>query len=224
MLPPDFELYLVATLLMCVSPGPNVLLMISLGLRHGSSAVLRGVLGIVTASLIFLAVSALGVVAALVASPRLFGLIRYAGAAYLVYVGIRLLLAAATSPASTAASLAGAPVESKAPDLAAPTPRPEARHGAWWQGFVTHISNPKAVVFWSAILPPFVAMERAVAPQIVVLGLTGIAIDAAVLTAYGLFAAGARRAVSGPRLHRWLDGVAGVFFVGVGGWLLAAQP
>lgn len=213
MLPPKFELYLVATLLMCLSPGPNVLLMISLGLRDGSSAVLRGVVGIVGASLIFLAVSALGVVAALKAAPALFDAIRYAGAAYLLYVGTRLLLAAARRSFAPASA-----------DVAPrSTPASSTSRGAYWQGFVTHISNPKAVIFWSAILPPFLAVDRPVAPQIVVLGLTGIALDAATLAAYGLFAAAARRTLAGPRLHRTLDGLAGAAFVLIGAWLLVAR-
>lgn len=213
MLPPNFELYLVATFLMCLSAGPNVLLMVSLGLRQGSAAVLRGVVGVVAASLVFLTVSALGVVAALAASPALFRAIRYAGAAYLLYIGARLLLAVLRRPRAL-------PRLDAATDGAPPA---RTGHGAYWQGFVTHISNPKAVIFWSAILPPFVAMDRPVTPQIVTLGVTGIALDALVLAGYGLFAAAARRAGSGLHAHRWLDGVAGAVFVGLGAWLLAAQ-
>lgn len=227
MAPPNLELYLVATLLMCLSPGPNVLLMISLGLRHGTVAVLRGVAGIVAASAIFLAISALGVVAVLTASPRLFAAIRYVGAAYLLYVGARMLLGAirhATSPGSAAtAGEAPSGSDGAGASRALRAPNATVRGEAFWNGFVTHLSNPKAVIFWSAILPPFVAMDRPVGQQILTLGVTGIAIDAAVLAGYGASAAALRPMIAGPGAHRWLEGLAGAFFLVVGAWLLAAQ-
>jgi threonine/homoserine/homoserine lactone efflux protein len=205
-------LYLVATLLICLSPGPNVLLMISFGLRDGRPSVLRAVAGVVTASLIFLVVSALGVAAALHASTTLFAAVRYAGAAYLVYLGARLLIAAAR-----AADVA------PPPDAALTAPPQRARTSAYWQGLITHLSNPKAIVFWSALLPQFIDTGRAVAPQIVFLGLLGIAMDAVVLTGYGLAAAAARHYAPTQAFTRWIDAAAGSFFVLTGALLAFAH-
>jgi homoserine/homoserine lactone efflux protein len=200
-------LYLAATLLICLSPGPNVLLMISFGLRDGRPSVLRAVAGVVTASLLFLVVSALGVAAALHASTTLFAAVRYAGAAYLVYLGGRLLIAAARA----------ADVPPAADAVTAPPHR--ARSNAYWQGLVTHLSNPKAILFWSALLPQFLDTGRAVAPQIVFLGLLGIAMDAVVLTGYGLAAAAARHYAPTQAFTRWIDAAAGSFFVLTGALL-----
>ncbi len=205
-------LYLVATLLMCLSPGPNVMLMISLGLRDGSASVLRGVAGIGVASLAFLTVSAFGVAAALHASSTLFAFVRYAGAAYLVYLGVRLLVAGVKAGAPTTAAQDGAP---------APSPPSQAtRHGPFWQGLATHLSNPKAVLYWTALLPQFVDATRPIARQTVTLGLIGIAMDLCILAGYGLAAAGTRHLGVTARYTRWIDLAAGTFFV-VAGTLLA---
>jgi threonine/homoserine/homoserine lactone efflux protein len=205
-------LYLAATLLICLSPGPNVMLMISFGLRDGRPSVLRAVAGVVTASLLFLVVSALGVAAALHASTTLFAVVRYAGAAYLVYLGVRLLVAAARA------------ADVPPPVGAAVSAQPQrTRTGAYWQGLVTHLSNPKAILFWGALLPQFLDTGRAVARQIVFLGLLGIAMDAVVLTAYGLAAAAARHFAPTQAFTRWIDAAAGSFFVLTGALLAFAH-
>ena len=200
-------LYSAVTLLTCLSPGPNVLLMISTGLRSGSRAALSVVAGIMLASFVYLAVAAGGVIAAVTASPMLFAIIRYAGAAYLVYLGLRLIVAALRPPAPTAGAIGTA---------AAQTP-PQGQF--FWQGFVTHISNPKAVLFWTAVLPQFIDATAPVTAQVVSLGLLGMLIDAVVLAAYGLSAAAARHSLLTAALARWLDLAAGVVFTVLGAML-----
>jgi homoserine/homoserine lactone efflux protein len=214
-------IYLFATLLMCLSPGPNVMLMISLGLRDGSATVLRAVAGIGVASLLFLTVSALGVAAALHASETLFAIVRYAGAAYLVYLGVRLLIAGvkagrvADEPGPDRASGASGASRSSATASAPAT----ANRGAFWQGFVTHLSNPKAVLYWTALLPQFVDPARPIAAQTVTLGLIGIAMDLCILAGYGFAAAGTRHLGVTARYTRWIDLAAGTFFVVAGSML-----
>lgn len=197
-------LYSAVTLLTCLSPGPNVLLMISTGLRSGSRAALTVVAGIMVASFVYLAVAAGGVIAAVTASPLLFALIRYAGAAYLLYLGLRLIIAAWRTPAPD-------------PDAPSATDPSSAAQGQYfWQGFVTHISNPKAVLFWTAVLPQFIDTSVPVTAQVISLGLLGMAIDAVVLAAYGLSAAAARHSLLTAALARWLDLVAGIVFTILG--------
>ncbi len=197
-------LYSVVTLLTCLSPGPNVLLMISTGLRAGSRAALSVVAGIMLASFVYLAVAAGGLIAVVTASPLLFALIRYAGAAYLLYLGVRLIAAAWRAPAPD-------------PDAAATVAQSSAAHGQFfWQGFVTHISNPKAVLFWTAVLPQFIDTTVPVTTQVIFLGLLGMSIDAVVLAAYGLSAAAARHSLLTPALSRWLDLAAGIVFTILG--------
>ena len=197
-------LFLVATGLMSLSPGPNVLMLLSLGLRDGKTAVLKAVAGIAAASLIFLLVSALGLVAALTASVWLFRAVTLAGAGYLVYLGVRLVLG--SGRAMVVSDLQGRPL-----------PRP------FLQGFVTHLANPKAMLYWSALLPQFLDTGRALAPQVVGMGLAGIALDVVILTAYGLSAAAARRNAVSPRFQRLSCLAGGVFFVCAGVLLALAQ-
>ena len=89
-----------------------------------------------------------------------------------------------------------------------------------WQGFLTHLSNPKAVLFWTALLPQFLDPAAPVTRQIVLLGLLGMVIDAVVLSAYAASAAAARHSLLTRSVRHWIDLAAGVFFV-VAGILLA---
>jgi threonine/homoserine/homoserine lactone efflux protein len=197
-------LFLAATLLMSLSPGPNVFLLVSLGLRDGAAAVLKASAGIALASLLFLAVSALGLVAVFAASALLFRAVCYAGAAYLVYLGVRMLRGARRA----AAGFAGA---------VRPVPRP------FLQGFVTHLANPKAVLYWSALLPQFLDLKAALAPQVVLLGSLGIVLDVIVLSGYGLSAAAARRGAVPGRLQPAVSVAGGAFFICAGALLAYAQ-
>ena len=198
-------LFLAATLLMSLSPGPNVFLLVSLGLRDGAAAVLKASAGIAVASVIFLAVSALGLVAAFAASALLFRGVCYAGAAYLVYLGLRMLLGARRGPGDTAV------------DTVRPLPRP------FLQGFVTHLANPKAVLYWSALLPQFLDLRVPLAPQVLRFGSLGIVLDVIVLSSYGLFAAAARRGAAPGGLQRAVNIAGGGFFVCAGVLLALAQ-
>lgn len=197
-------LYSAVTLLTCLSPGPNVLLMISTGLRSGSRAALIVVAGIMVASFVYLAVAAGGVIAVVSASPTLFAVIRYAGAAYLIYLGLRLLITA-LRPTVDATAASGR-------SLAQPPPGGQI----FWQGFATHISNPKAVLFWTAVLPQFIDPTAPVTTQVVTLGLLGMLIDAVVLAAFGLSAAAVRHSLLTAALARWLDLAAGIVFTVLG--------
>ncbi len=193
-------LYLGAVLLICLTPGPNVFLCISCGLQRGVDAVVQVVAGIAIASTFFLALAALGVAALLQASPAIFGLLRAIGAAYLIYLAARLWLASrATVSLDRRVVISGSPLI---------------------QGFVTHVSNPKAILFWTSILPQFIDSHHSVVPQTLRLGVVGMLIDAAILFSYGAAAAILRERLLASGFARWLDRVAAVFFLAVGSWLL----
>lgn len=192
-----FGLFLFATLLMSLSPGPNVFLLVSLGLRDGASAVLRASGGIAVASAVFLLVSAFGLAAVIMASAGLFKALRLAGAAYLAWLGLRMLWGARR--AAVADILPGAAVA-----------RP------FLQGLVTHLANPKAVLYWSALMPQFLDARRPLAAQVAVLGSSGIVLDVIVLCAYGLAAAAARQGGLSAGLQRGVNIVCGCFFLATG--------
>jgi homoserine/homoserine lactone efflux protein len=194
-----FPVWLAATVLMCLSPGPNVFTTLSFALAQGFARALRSVLGVAAASAVFLVVSALGVIAALAAASTAFFVVRAAGAAYLAYLGVRLLRAALRPTGS--------------PGPVKLTTRP------FTQGFMTHISNPKAILYWGALLPQFIEPDRPVARQVVLLGTLGIVIDVGVLASYAALAAFARQRLDRPGISRVLHGIAGVFFLSTSVWL-----
>lgn len=195
----QFGLFLLATLLMSLSPGPNVFLLVSLGLRDGASAVLHASGGIALASLLFLSVSALGLVAVLAASSLLFDAVCLVGAAYLAWLGLGLLRGAWAKPKEAIA-----------------LPAPASGRRPFLQGFVTHLANPKAVLYWSALLPQFVDAAQPLPVQVAALGSSGIVLDLVVLCVYGLAAAAVRRGGLAAGLQRGVNLVCGLFFITAG--------
>jgi homoserine/homoserine lactone efflux protein len=157
---------------LCVTPGPAVLLVVSAAMRHGLRAGLGASLGILTANAFYFAVSAAGVAAALVASREVFLVLKWAGAAYLVVLGLRMLFRPARSG----------------------PPASRARLGrAFAHGVVVQGANPKVLVFFVALLPQFLDPAGSIPGQTLVLGLSSIAIELVALGAYALLAVRARR-------------------------------
>lgn len=190
-----------AVLVICIVPGPNVFMTLSFALSRGFAAASRAVIGTAFASVIFLTVSAFGLIAVLVASKAAFEVIRIAGAGYLIFLGARLLIAAARAGSSSDVRvvLTGHP---------------------FMQGFVTHVSNPKALLYWTAVLPQFVDNREQPTGQLLLLGLLGMSIGVSVLLLYAALAVHTRHVLDRPHISQRIDIVAGLFFLAAGGWLL----
>jgi threonine/homoserine/homoserine lactone efflux protein len=197
-------LFLGATLLASITPGPVVLLTIAVSLRSGTGAALRAILGICTGSLTYLAVALAGLLAVLVAHRSVFHAVQIAGASYLVYLGLRMAWAGAVNAGAT--RIDGA-----------------AHERPYLDGLVTQLSNPKAILYWTALLPPFLDPSRPIRGQLVLLLSIGIGVDIVVLGAYALGAAGMRRWMSDPRHGRRLNVVAGALFAVTGTALMIAS-
>jgi threonine/homoserine/homoserine lactone efflux protein len=157
--------------LLCLSPGPAVLFVISHGLSRGGRASLSANAGILAGNALYFALSALGLGAILLASHRFFTGIRYGGAVYLVYLGARTI---------------------RGHGLAIhPAGRGRDDAGGWRalaRGFALQAANPKALVFFVALLPQFIDASRAVVPQVAILGVTSVVIEFVVLAGYGYLA------------------------------------
>lgn len=190
-------LFLLTTLAMELSPGPAVLLCMSQGLRHGWRGSAIGALGVETVNAFYYVLSALGLAAVLLASESVFAAIKWTGAAYLVYLGLRLLR-------SRGPAAAGAP----APSM--------PRGTLYAQGVVTHLANPKAVIFFAALLPQFVDPRGDIALQFAVFGLITIVTEYPILVLYGWLAQRGRELASGAAALRWFDRVAGALLIGAG--------
>jgi homoserine/homoserine lactone efflux protein len=186
---------------LCFTPGPAVLLVVSFALARGRRAGLAAALGILAANSFYFAVSASGIAALLLASRELFLVLKWAGAAYLVWLGLRMLLSRGGEPA------AAAPVRARR---------------AFLRGVVVQGANPKALVFFAALLPQFVDPAASVPLQILVLGASSVAIELAALALYALGAARARR-WAGARVAGGLQRVGGAFLVAAGARLAAVR-
>lgn len=197
--------FAITEFLLCLTPGPAVLLVVSQGLRSGFKSSLRGILGILVANAIYFVLSALGLGALLMSSATLFQAIKWAGAAYLVFIGLKMLLAK-KRPAN--------------PDLSIET-KPSIR--LFSEGLVTQLSNPKAIVFFSALLPQFLSPDGGVVEQFAILGIVSLGIEVGVLLTYGWAAERGSRLMLKGRFSLMTDRIAGGFLIGAGLGLAAMR-
>jgi threonine/homoserine/homoserine lactone efflux protein len=190
-----WALFVLTESVLCLTPGPAVLLVIAHALTRGAAAAAWAALGILSANVLYFALSATGLGAVLVASYELFSLLRWLGAAYLVWLGVRLLIgrSAVRSPA---------------------TPAVGAGRRTFVNGFALQAANPKALLFFVALLPQFIDPAGRVAPQILVLGVTSVVIELVVLLAYGAAAGRFHALAENPRFARVAGAVAGTMLVG----------
>jgi threonine/homoserine/homoserine lactone efflux protein len=180
------------------TPGPAVLFVLSSALRVGANRSVPGILAILAANSLYFALSATSIGALLVSSHRLFLTVKWTGAAYLVYLGIRSILGHQS---------------------VVPIEQTTAGAGGWrllGDGLVPQLSNPKALVFFAAILPQFVDPRRPIVPQILILGLTSNCCEFVVLFAYAAAAGRAAILTRQPRYAKWTNRLAGGLLIGAG--------
>jgi threonine/homoserine/homoserine lactone efflux protein len=183
-----------AAFVLIAVPGPNMIYLVARSLTEGPRAGLLSALGIETGTLVHTAAAAVGLSALLASSATAFAVVKYAGAAYLVYLGIRRLLTRDPPPGTSAPA------------------QPLAK--LFRQGVIVNVLNPKTAVFFLAFLPQFVDPDGTVWTQVVVFGiafvLLGLVTDGAYALAAGSLGAWMRRS---RRAFRYASGTV---FVGLG--------
>lgn len=192
-------LFAVTSILLAMTPGPAVLLVVSQGMKFGARQSIKGTLGILSGNAIYFALSAFGLGALLLASATVFQAIKWAGAAYLIFIGLKLLW---SKGESSLAQAQAAPVQKSG--------------RLFIQALITQLSNPKALVFFSALLPQFIITNEHVTLQFLVLGVISITMEFPVLVAYGWLAERGRRLLPTGRLAALPDRIAGVFLICTG--------
>jgi homoserine/homoserine lactone efflux protein len=190
--------YTAATIILSVTPGPGVFSSISGGLHHGFRIGVWNGIGMQASSVLYIGVVALGLGAILIASETLFSLVKWAGVAYLVYLGIITWRARPLA------------FEDKDADSAT------TARDMFVRGFLVNITNPKGIIFFAAIFPQFIDVARAQWPQYAILGATTIVIDTAVMAGYTALAAKALRVMREPAHLRWVNRGLGGAFVAAG--------
>ena len=193
-----------AGVLISLTPGAGAINTMSNAMTSGWARSIWGILGQQAALLVHLVIVAAGVGVLVVGTPWLFDTIRYAGAAYLVYLGVRQFLAR-TGPGV---------------DADGGVRLPEPAGSMFRRGLLVNLMNPKAVVFFLAFVPQFVQPDRPLLGQYAVLAATVVVIDVVVM--WFFFATTARglgRLTSGEKGSRVVNRVFGSLFVGVGALL-----
>ena len=199
-------LYVAAVFVLTVTPGPSVLMCLTNGVNYGARRTLFSALGSITAVVGIMICSALGLGAVLAASEQVFNIIKWVGAAYLLYLGISTLR-------STVSDF----------ELPAQGAGDASRLKLYVKGLLVGASNPKALLFFTAFFPQFINPATPQLPQFLVLGTTFVCFELFWLMFYASFAS---------RLAPWLrtkgratmfNRVAGFTFIGAGALLASVK-
>ncbi len=203
--PTQLLMFIVAGWLLNLTPGPDVLYIVSSALKSGVRAGVVAALGIVSGCFVHVFAAALGVGALLAASATAFSVLKWAGAAYLMWMGIKLLLA---KGGGSAVVPAGVSAEAVSVDL----------WRVFCQGFLTNVLNPKVALFFLAFVPQFIApgTEDKVT-AFLLLGLLFNVNSLPINFGYAWLAGWASRRVGTvQRAMYWMDRAAGLMFIGFG--------
>jgi len=191
----DIWLLYVGTVLVFMStPGPSHLLMLSVSMSNGFGRSLATAAGDLSANALQMLLAGLGLAAVVTASRHGFAVVKWAGVLYLVWMGVRQIMASFRASTDTGR-----------------TGRASIR-SLWFRGFVTSAANPKAVVFFAALFPQFLNTAEPLALQLVVLGGTYLVIDGCFLALYGKSASWIAARIR-QRYRAWIDRAAGASLI-----------
>lgn len=195
--------FLLASVLIAVTPGPGAVISMSTGVRHGYWSALSVIAGLQAAILVHLVIVGLGLGAVLATSETAFMVVKFVGAAYLVWLGIQKWRAPAV------------PVDAGLPAV--------RRHGLFLQGMLVNLTNPKAVIFIGALVPQFVNAAAPALPQYALIAATLCLTDVVVMSIYALAAARLGRWLHDPQAIRLQNRLFGGLFVSAGALLAGAS-
>jgi len=192
-------LFVMTEAVLSLTPGPAVLYVLSQAIRRGAGKSVWASWGILSANALYFALSATSLGAVIVASYKLFFLIKWLGAGYLVYLGVRSFFA-------------------KTSVLSLPESTGDIRSDPriLRDGFFLQAANPKAILFFTAILPQFIDTRHDIAFQILVLGMSSILVEFVILFVYGQLAGRALSTARSPRFEKVTNRVAGSLLICAG--------
>lgn len=194
--PDRYLVYLITMATFAVTPGPANLFAIATGIARGPRAALMGVVGMNTGTLVWFGAAALGLGALVAAFPQAFAALTLLGAGYVLWLGLK--------------ALANALSKSPSPLGAGQAARPGA---AFRDGMTIQISNPKAVLFFTAVLPPFLDPSRALVPQLATFAAATLVLDGIAMSLYGLAGGALRARLADQRIQRVFSAVVGALLI-----------
>lgn len=199
--------FLLISIFVIVTPGPDTAVTVRSTLLGGRSAGMATALGIALGQLVWALATSAELVALLLASEPIFNAIRWAGAAYLIWLGVQTLRSALTSTRSRVGS-AAAHMTGDRPRLSAPA--------AFRQGLVSDLGNPKIAVFFASVLPQFAPEGQGMLSALALLGVMFSAMTLAWLTLYAVVIASLGDAFRRSTIKRAIEGLMGAALVGFG--------
>lgn len=185
-------------LMYIASPGPAVFLAMTHGAYHGPRKTISTILGNVTGLAIISTVSALGLGAIIISSAILFNILKACGAIYLIYIGLKFLVKARTASPETF------------------TPAAPKAQSLYFQGLFMSLSNPKPIVFFTALFPQFLIIGQPMFPQFLLLTLTFMSISFISLSAYAVLASPVKQWLKNPSKGKLFNYLTGTMFIGMG--------
>jgi len=190
--------FVIAASVVLVIPGPTILLVISQAITHGRRSVLPLAAGVTLGDFTAMTLSLVGLGAIMAASAALFTLLKFIGAGYLVYLGIRLWR---SNPEDDKISV---------------TVAEKAKRSLFKGAFVVTALNPKSIAFFVIFLPQFVNPERQALPQLLLLGTTFLVLASVNAALYAFFAGHLRDRMESRGVRRWFNRCGGSVLVGAG--------
>jgi len=194
--------YVLACIVLVIVPGPTVTLIVANSLRHGTRAGMVNIAGTQLGLAVMIGLVIAGLTTLLATVEWWFDWVRLAGAAYLIWLGVKLL----RSPGV----------------FAAPDRVPAPRGGFFLQGFLVLMSNPKALLLFGAFIPQFVDPKGDYVGQVMLLGITAMAVAFTFDSGYAVLA-GRAAALLSQRRVRLVSRISGMFLIGGGAWLALAR-
>ncbi len=195
--------FIIITIVATVTPGPTMLYIASCGLSHGSKGYLPACLGVLVADFIYFLLTVTGLGIILLASHELFFLIKWLGVLYLFYLGVKLIFSNYTTSIDKNEEFSHKIVF----------------HHAFLKGFVVHLANPKTMLFFGALLPQFIDVEKPMLLQVLIIGFILLFTQAIVSIAYGVMGERIRAKVRSSYIGRRINIISGFLFMAAGVWL-----
>ncbi len=203
--PESWAAFSAAAIIVLVVPGPTIILVVSHAVTHGRRSVLPLAAGVMLGDLTAMTCSLLGLGTVLAASAALFSVLKWAGAAYLVYLGFKLWRD-----------------DSKPAGLGIPTPT-GPNTSLLKSAFIVTALNPKSIAFFVAFLPQFIDPGGNKPQQLLILGATFIALAFINAALYAAFAGRFREKLKNPGIVRWMNRCGGTALIGAGAIMAAMR-
>ena len=191
-----WTLYVLTVLALMSTPGPSQLLMLTNSGVHGFQRSLSTAAGDLSANALQMLAAGLGLAAIIAASATALTIIKWAGVAYLIWLGVRMIRRAKADGSTGQGQQKQASLKT-----------------LWLQGFLTSAANPKAVVFFAALFPQFITADAPFWPQFLILSATYIVMDGLFLSAYGLGSNWVVKRYKG-NARVWVERIGGSFMIG----------